>query len=302
MSRLSDIIQNIRENTNYRKRMLNYRVFINPEIKDLYAHKLPVIRRKAESFVQEQKRLIEEIENSYEYKVQKFLCKVKFDNKDKISRLFYCNFDFLEKGENFKFRYKKSLIDRILFKNPYDLPKYYKYTKLYYLGLISLCIIAARVGFKHGFQDSVKYDGIKYNIEDVKHEDQLFNILVSTNKPVAVLYYIPGDHLPINMQFYLSEVAEKYGSDYFTAAKVNCKHNLDLCMKKSQYMKFPQIEIMYPHDERSKDKRFQISTCKTDRTFEGIEGCLMKENVIPDIFNPMLIMQSGLSKSLELHH
>ena len=40
--------------------------------------------------------------------------------------------------------------------------------------------------------------------------------------------------------------AEKYGENNVKMAKVNCKYNLDLCLKKVQYLMIPQWEIMYP--------------------------------------------------------
>jgi hypothetical protein len=81
---------------------------------------------------------------------------------------------------------------------------------------------------------------------DVRSEDQLFDVLINQNKPVLVLYYVPGQMFFIEMQFAQAKFIEKYGESSVKMAKVNCKYNLDLCLKKMQYMIPPQWEIMYP--------------------------------------------------------
>ena len=81
---------------------------------------------------------------------------------------------------------------------------------------------------------------------DVRSEDQLFDILIKKGIPVLVLYYVPGQPEFIEMQTAQGAIAEKYGEKAVKMARVNCKYNLDLCLKKVQYITMPQWEIMYP--------------------------------------------------------
>jgi hypothetical protein len=43
-------------------------------------------------------------------------------------------------------------------------------------------------------------------------------------------------------------------------------------------------------------KKFPVVPCKNSRDFEGLEGFLMSQNIIPDIYNPLYIMTSGMKK------
>ena len=91
-----------------------------------------------------------------------------------------------------------------------------------------------------------RFDSIKEFVLDVRSEDQLFDILINKNIPVVVLYYVPGQPEFIEMQTAQGLIAENYGEKNVKMARVNCKYNLDLCLKKVQYLIMPQWEIMYP--------------------------------------------------------
>jgi hypothetical protein len=43
-------------------------------------------------------------------------------------------------------------------------------------------------------------------------------------------------------------------------------------------------------------KKFPVVPCLNSRDFEGLEGFLMGQNVIPDIYNPLYIMTTAMKK------
>ena len=80
----------------------------------------------------------------------------------------------------------------------------------------------------------------------MRSEDQLFDILINKNIPIIALYYVPGQPSFIDMISAQGQFAEKYGEKVVRMVKINCKYNLELCLKKVQYLNIPQWEVMYP--------------------------------------------------------
>jgi hypothetical protein len=299
MSYYKSIIRKVIESVHYHHRINSERVFINPEIRFLLKSKKTEWRKKIEEKVNKDNKDLSLLENNYEYKNKVFLMKIKHENIDKTRKLEHCNFDFIEDGSNLKFRYNKSIIKRLLYFPIYHLPKYFKSSYLFKLALFIICILCLKIGYLIGKKDCILYDPIKNNVIDIKNEDSLFDLLISLNKPLVVFYYFPENELVPNMQFNTGLLSEKY-NDYATFAKVNCKYNLELCMKKAEYLKMPQWELMNVPVIDNGNKKFPIVPCVNERSYHGLEGFLMKENIIPDKYNPIQIINQGFD--LKLNH
>lgn len=270
---------------------------INPEIKELmedYFHKKRILVNQKEK---EDNRIEHKLKDSYEYKCYEHFAKIDFlKNKEKASDfLKYCKFD------HFKDKKMWSKSKFPFFNRKYAVPSDFLWTKLEKIIFVILVFFAFKFGFLNGYKDSMLYDELK-NISNVKSEDELFNILIKKNIPVLVLYYIPGDFQSHDMQFAMGRLIEIYGEENINMAKVNCKYNLELCIKKN-YLVLPQWELMYPPsveiDSNGEEKRkIPVVPCKHDRDFEGVEGFLMQQGIIPDIFNPLYTINKAM-KSYE---
>lgn len=264
--------------------------------------------------------------NSYEYKVKDHISKVHYDNKvtkyDKLP-----NFEFLNKDEYWEYQSKYkivNLIKKLKFNRLsyyYDIPSNYNFKLWERFALLLILLIAFKLGYINALKDCELIDEVKYSVKEIKTEDQIFDILLNTNKPLILLYYIPGDEYYIDMLTAMGNLAVKYDeiltfennkqagkklnlhshTELFNLAKVNCKDNFDLCIRKSKYLKFPQWELMLPPDEVYEEsaqklvKKFPIVKCVNDRSFEGLEGFLMGQNIVQDIYNPLLIMNNGFN-------
>lgn len=187
------------------------------------------------------------------------------------------------------------------FEREYELPKDFQWNKAKILTLLLFSVLLFKFGYRNGIKDSVLYDVVKENVIDIRTEDQLFDIITNRDTPVFVLYYIPGDYTIIDMMFAMGEYTEKYGSDNVIMAKVNCKYNLDLCIKKVQYLTLPQWEIMYPPmietDQEGNDtKKIPVIPCKNNKSIEGIEAFMMEQRLIPDKYNPLYTLNNAMQK------
>lgn len=89
-------------------------------------------------------------------------------------------------------------------------------------------------------------DTDKELVINIKTEEQLFDILINKNKPILVLYYWPALPLALEMAMYQGRFIEEYGNNQIEMAKVNCRYNMDLCVKKINFLNMPQYEIMFP--------------------------------------------------------
>lgn len=295
---LSKIIESIR----FHHRVATIRTFINPEIRDMLSVIIPKQRKKAEEKVKKETEKIEEIEKSYDFQVRQHFTRIRFENMSKRERLERkSSFAFLNKGELWYVDYDKSAVARILYMFPYRAPEFFRSSAWFKLLLLLVALFFIKIGFINGKKDSIILDEIHESITDIRNEDELFNIVISMNKPLIIMYYYPSDHTLIDMMMEMGRVAEKYGNESFILSKVNCRYNLDLCMKKAQYLKFPQWELMMPpvvemNSMQQPVRKFPIIPCMFNRTLEGLEGFLMKENIIADKFNPLQLVNSGLNK------
>ena len=299
MNNFKKVIRKIVESVHYHHRINSDRVFINPEIRYLLKNKRVEMRNKIEAKVNNDYKGLQSIENKYDYKNKEFLMKIKYENMEKIRKLEHCNFDFIEDGNNLKFRYNKSLFKRLLYFPIYNLPKYFKSSLLFKLFLFVISVLFLKIGYLIGKKDCILYDPIRNNVIDIRNEDSLFDLLISLNKPLIVFYYFPESEVVTNMQFNMGLLSEKYG-EYVSFAKVNCKYNLELCMKKAEYLKMPQWELMNIPIIDNGNKKFPIVPCINERSYQGLEGFLMKENIIPDKYNPIQIINRGFD--IKLNH
>lgn len=288
------------------------------------------VQKKADRLANEQLKQLNEIEKSYEYISKQHLAKTEYLNKSKTDLLKNTDFEFLNKGELWEYNYNNSLLKRLKFSNfhyYYDDYSKYEFKRYEKLLLFAIGLFIFKLGYSNGYIDSDILDEVKYSVNDIRNEDDIFDILMTTNKPTVVLYYYPGDYRSISMQLIMGKLAQKYSEiprekegnnsndfsdikelvnykEYFNLAKVNCKYNLDLCMKKANYINFPQWELMYPpinevnNETKKTIKKFPIVPCTNERSFEGLEGFLMSQNVIEDKYNP-LIFSSKAAVRLE---
>jgi hypothetical protein len=273
----------------YRKR------YINPEIRELLENFYQKKRVQVDNSIKEEDKVIENIKNSYEYKSFEHFRKIEFlKTKEKSADFIkYCDFKI--------FFDKKRWTLGPFFIRHFLTPKDFIFTKINFFFLFLLALFAFKLGLINGLKDSQLYDEIKENILDVRTEDQLLSLLTKKNMPILVLYYIPGDSLALEMQMAQGKFIEKWGDNYITMAKVNCKYNLELCIKKVSYLNFPQWELMYPPFEEISEKgddikKFPVLPCKFNRSIEGIEGFLMEQGLIPDKYNPVFIVSKAMRK------
>lgn len=322
MTSFKDILNMIKHSYYYHLKMKSYRHFINPnihEIKKKIEHKL---RKNAIDKVENQKKDLEKLLNSYDYKVKEHLAKTKFSNLNTYEKLKKCNFGFLNNFENSYHNYNYSFFKRVSSIKIYDFPNDYYSNIFYKLFLILSMIAFFKIGYYNSSQTNILYDYVKYNVKNIENENELTNILLTTNKPIAVLYYFPNTYNTSKMISNLGIIHDKHNTNdhlLFTAARVNCRHNLELCMRKADNLKFPQLELMFPPVEFSEEEyentknkkiqleehnelndsfqhkkyKFPVIPSTMDRSFEGMEGFLMKENVIFDRYNPILILRKG---------
>jgi hypothetical protein len=290
-STLEKVVQSIRFWANVRHRKKQ----INPEIRELLEDFHKKKRGQVTKGLEEEEKQIDSLKSSYEYKCFEHFRKINFLKTKEKSEDFikYCNFDI--------FSDKSKWTRGLIFFKYFHTPKDFILTRMRKLIIFLMGLLAFKLGLLNGFKDSQLYDEIKENIVDIRTEDQLLDLLQKRRLPVLVLYYYSGDYNGFMMQNAQGNFVEKYGDNYVSMAKVNCKFNLDLCLKKVQYLILPQWELMYPAfsevDEKGEDvKRYPVVPCKNNRSLEGIEGFLMEQGIIPDKYNPMLIISQSMRK------
>jgi hypothetical protein len=237
---LKSIYESIVESLRFSTRIRRLRKFRNPEDRQFMEDFLSKRKKIIEKNIQEEQKKINQLKDTYEYKVYNHYKKNEFHSSKKFASDFlkFCNFEIFNKKEKWT--------NSFFFIRPYSSPKDYEWTKFKKFSLIFLMMIMFKVGFSFGFKDSLLYDEIKENVSDIRNEDELFYILRENKLPLLTLYYIPGDVYSHDMQFAMGSFIQKYGNDYVKMAKINCKYNLDLCIKKAQYLKLPQWELMLP--------------------------------------------------------
>jgi hypothetical protein len=268
---------------------------INPEIREILEDYHTRKRQNVNKLLVEEEIKINTIKNTYEYKCFEHFQKINFlktkENSDEF--VLYCNFDIM----NEKSRWTRSPI----FFRYFHIPRDFMLNIFRKLILFLTALFFFKLGLIHGYKDSLLYDEIKENIIDIRTEDQLLDLLNKKGLPILVLYYYPGDLKSTPMMEAQGKFIEKYGEGYVTMAKVNCKYNLDLCLKKVQYLILPQWEMMYPPyvevDQDGNDvKKFPVLPSKFNRSLEGLEGFLMEQGIIEDKYNPMIILNKSMRK------
>jgi hypothetical protein len=290
-STLEKVVQSIRFWANVRHRKKQ----INPEIREMLEDFHKKKRVQVSKGLEEEEKQIDSLKSSYDYKCFEHFRKIGFlKTKEKAENFIqYCDFNI--------FSDKSKWTRGLFFFRYFNTPKDYIITKLRKLIIFLLGLFAFKIGLINGFKDSQLYDEIKENITDIRTEDQLLDLLHKRGLPILVLYYYSGDYNGFLMQNAQGRFVEKYGENYVTMAKVNCKYNLDLCLKKVQYLVIPQWELMYPPFTEVNDKgedisKYPVVPCKFNRSIEGIEGFLMEQGIIPDKYNPMLMINQSMRK------
>ena len=276
-------------NVRYRKEQ------INPEIRELLEDFHSKKRIKVNKSLQDEQNQIEMLKKTYEFKCFEHFRKVDYlkTKEDSSEFLKFCKFDLFTD----KKRWKRGDI----FINHFSVPREYILTTFQKLVLILLGILSFKYGLFYGKKDSQLFDEIKENIVDIRTEDQLMSLLETRKLPLLVLYYYPGDYNAFMMQYAQGRFIEVYGNNYATMAKINCKYNLELCIKKNQYLIFPQWELMQLpvtelDDKKQTIKKYPVTPCKFKRSFEGLEGFLMEEGVIEDRYNPIIFIENAMRK------
>jgi hypothetical protein len=280
--------------------------FVNPEIKEIMQGVMSKKRKEDVAKIEEDLKVLERLRNSYEYKVFEHYNKIEFESNKKLGS------DFLKYCEFKQFDMKEKWTKGIFFTRYF--PKYHDYhmNKVKKIMLFLVALILFKVGWNSGFKHSMLFDVIKENVLDVRSEDQLFDILINKKQPVLVLYYTPGDISSFSMMFAQGLYKEKYPNVPVHMAKVNCKYNLDLCIKKVHYLSMPQFEMMYPplnNEEIQRElesgneifssdgvRRFPVIPCRYNRSIEGIEGFLMSQGIVPDEYNPIYNLNKAAVK------
>lgn len=290
MSKFKSLLEKVSQSMTYHLNIFSSRVFVNPEVRYFMKEKTYEIKNRVTKKVEEDVKEAIKLQQTYEYKVGEHLCKIEIENEDKTKRVLQCDFSFLDRPEEYKYGYNRNIFKRIFFKEYYSTPHKYQLNMKNWLFIICLSLFSLKVGYHLGFKDSILYDSVKYELNNIKNEDSLFNLVESENKPLLVLYYTPGSMSSHDMQFYMTEIYDKY-MEHINIAKVNCKYNVELCMKKAQYLNFPQWEIMFPPVKEDGVKKFPVIPCVNERSKEGLEGFLMKENIIEDEYNPIQIIR-----------
>lgn len=235
-STYESIVESLRYSTRIR-RLKKYR---NPEDRQFMEDFLSKRKQIIEKNLQEEQKKISNLKDTYEYKVYNHYKKNEFLSNKKFSSDFlkFCKFEIFYK--------KKYWTNSLFFFRPFMTQEDFQWTKLKKFLLIFLMGVFFKFGYLYGFKNSLLYDEIKENVSDIRNEDELFYILKENKLPILSLYYIPGDIYSHDMQFAMGSFIEKYGEGHLKMAKINCKYNLDLCIKKAQYLKMPQWELMLP--------------------------------------------------------
>ncbi len=288
---LERVVQSIRfwANVRYRKKQ------INPEIRELLEEFHKKKRIQVGKSLKEEQNQIDQLRKSYEFKCFEHFRKVEFlKTKEKSEEfVYYCDFDI--------YADKKKWTRGIFFTKYFSSPKDYLLNSFRKFILLLLGLFSFKFGLVNGFKDSQLYDEVKENIVDIRTEDQLLSLLRTKELPILVLYYYPGDYNSFLMQSAQGRFVEKFGEGYVTMAKVNCKYNLDLCLKKIQYLKMPQWELMHlpyteMNDKKDSVEKYPVLPCRFNRSLEGIEGFMMEQGVIPDDYHPMLFINQSMRK------
>ncbi len=268
---------------------------INPEIREIVEDFHKRKRIEVNKSLNDEEKHIDKLKNSYEYKCFEHYRKLDFlKTKEKSSEfIYYCNFDI--------YKDRKKWTRGKFFINTPSTPKDFLLNKFRKILLVILGLLAFKFGLINGFKDSQLFDEIKENIVDIRTEDQLLSLLKTKKLPLLVLYYYSGDYNGFNMEIAQGKFIEKYGENFVTMAKVNCKYNMDLCLKKNQYLKIPQWELMLiPYNEINEKKqmveKFPVLPCKHNRSIQGIEGFLMEQGIIPDEYHPMIFINKSMRK------
>lgn len=239
-SEIRKILEELVTSFRFSSKIRNQKKFRNPALRELIEDFHQKKRLNVTNSLKQDSINAENLKNSYEYKVFEFSKRLQFySTKTKSSDfLKFCDFSF--------YKNKNMWTKSSFYYRHYQIPSDFLFKKK--LLLFILAIIGFKLGYTNGFKDSTLYDTIEERILDIKTEEQLFNILINENKPVLVLYYIPGDFKVLDMLTAMGNFIEDNESinNSLALAKVNCKYNLDLCLKKSQNMIFPQWELMYP--------------------------------------------------------
>lgn len=288
------ILQQMVESIKFFAKIRYRKVFVNPEIREVIENFHLKKQEKVANKLEIEVKNIQELKDTYEYKVFEHFRKIDYlKTKEKSSDfLHHCDFNFLKDKKMWtkgKFFYPRFFIT----------PEDYNFTKFKKF-LIFLCsLFLFKLGLINGKKDSTLFDEVKENIIDIRTEDELLSILLKKRIPIFALYYYPGDYHSFEMQNAQGAFVEEYGDENVVMAKVNCKYNLDLCLKKNQYLKFPQWELMYPpyseSDENGNEiKKYPVVPCNYNRSIEGIEGFLAEQGVMPDKYNPVYIVSKAM--------
>ncbi len=237
---LKSIYESIIESLRFSARLRRLGKYRNPEDREFFENFLEKKRKLVENNLSEEAKKIKALKNTYEYKVYEHFKKNEFLSSKKYASDFlkYCKFDI--------FYDRKKWTNSILFYRYYFTPKDFQWTKSKKFILIMLMILFFKIGYNFGFRDSLLFDEVKENVTDIRTEDELFYLLKEKKIPILALYYIPGDIFSFDMQFAMGRFVEKYADSFVQMAKINCKYNIDLCIKKSQYLVLPQWELMLP--------------------------------------------------------
>lgn len=226
-----------------------------------------------------------ELKKSPEFKIYEHFWRIAYFNRfhDRNSLMNHHSFDTLTN--------KAHWTNSVFFNPPFYDSSYFKFSTLKKICALLLSLLAMKLGFEHGKKDSELLDPINEYLVDIRTEDEIFRILEDYEKPLCLLYYSPGSPNFLKMQYSLANVAGR-NQGTFIAGKVNCKYNFDLCLKKSSYLKMPQIELVFPKQEEITEKgklleKFPVIASVNDISQEGVEAFLISNGVITDPMSPM---------------
>jgi hypothetical protein len=264
----------------------------HPEIREVYEDYIKRKRGEYENVIDKELKNIKKLQQSYEYKVFEHYKKTDLLSNKKASFFIkYCKFDYMK--DKSKWGNKPFHI------NTFDSPQDYIKTAFTYFLYFALGIFFLKIGFYNGKKDSILYDVVRENVTDIRTEDQLFDILLKNNKPLLIMYYYPGAPKVQDMMFAMGDFIEKNG-DIVNMAKVNCKYNVDLCLKKAQMLIMPQWELMLQSYEAQEGdqvvKKFPVIPSKMDKSLEGIEGFLIQQGVMEDKYSPIDMIEKAMRK------
>lgn len=232
------VFENIIESLRYSSRIRRLGKYRNPEDREFFEDFLNKKKKIVEKNLSEESKKIQALKNTYEYKVYEHFKKNEFLSTKKHASDFlkYCKFEIFYD----KTRWTNSWFYLRNFYTPND----FQWTKTKKFLFFILVILFFKIGYNFGLRDSLLFDEVKENVKDIRTEDELFYLLKEKKTPVLSLYYLPGDIYSHDMQFAMGKFIEKYGNNYVQMAKINCKYNMDLCIKKSQYLLLPQWELL----------------------------------------------------------